>query len=176
MRQFFLWICCLWSLNSVAQQVESQRQINVTYLAYTSQDEKALATIETASTLVQGSMVSYRAGRSIILSPGFNAQEGSVLSATIEPISIQNESGMRLSIAPNPVNMSAFIDYSISTKGEVRLSIVDTKGTFINELVKETQESGTYRHNWNSSQLATGVYICVLHVGTQTLSVRVIKQ
>lgn len=176
MRPFLLLILGLCSIQVVAQQVETDRQIRVIYPAYSSKDEKALVSIETASKLISGAAVAYRAGRSITLSPGFSTEKGAILSATIEPIASESNTGLRLAIAPNPVGINTIIDYTIPTGGEVGLAIVDAKGNTISELVKEVKESGTHRHNWDSSLLPTGAYICVLRIGNQALSARVIKQ
>ncbi|WP_080059042.1 T9SS type A sorting domain-containing protein [Spirosoma aerolatum] len=176
MRPLLLLILGLCSVQAIAQQIETERQIRVVYPAYSVRDEKALVSIETASKLISGAVVSYRAGRSITLSPGFSTEKGAILSATIQPIATESNAGLRLAIAPNPVGLNAVIDYTIPTSGEVVLAIIDAKGNTISELVKEVKESGTHRHNWDSSLLSTGAYICILRIGNQSLSARVIKQ
>ena len=176
MRQLFLWASWLWSLNATAQSITAHRQINTVYESHPYQDEKAIEKIVTASVLRPGTQVAYRAGQSIILTYGFVAQAGSVFMATITPVSTESELGMRLAVQPNPVGLNTWIDYRIPDEGEVTLSITDAKGSTIQQLVKELKGSGAYHHNWDSSQLTAGVYICVLRVGNQALSVRIVKQ
>jgi hypothetical protein len=59
---------------------------------------------------------------------------------------------------PNPFNPSTTITYSIPERSTVRLSIFNTLGQKISEVVNETKDAGSYEHNFNASQLSSGIY------------------
>ncbi|MFA5834682.1 MAG: T9SS type A sorting domain-containing protein [Bacteroidota bacterium] len=58
---------------------------------------------------------------------------------------------------PNPFNPSTTICYSIPDRSNVRLSIFNTLGQKISEIVNETKDAGSYEHSFNASQLSSGI-------------------
>ena len=66
---------------------------------------------------------------------------------------------------PNPFNPTTSIDYQVSRLEMVTLKIYDILGNEITTLVNETKLPGTYKVNFNSNQLASGVYIARLTAG-----------
>jgi hypothetical protein len=70
---------------------------------------------------------------------------------------------------PNPFNPETIITYSISDKGQVELSVFNTKGEKIAELVKGIRDKGRYNVRFNASDLNSGIYFYSLTVdGRQT--------
>ena len=63
---------------------------HITTLTNGQNDYKASATIEANNTIERGQNISYEAGMSITLQPGFHAQNNSVFSATIEDCTTDN--------------------------------------------------------------------------------------
>ena len=63
---------------------------------------------------------------------------------------------------PNPFNPSTTISYSIPEEGLVRLSIYNTLGELIKELMNEIKEPGYYNINWNAENVNSGVYFLKL--------------
>jgi hypothetical protein len=59
---------------------------------------------------------------------------------------------------PNPFNPSTTITFSIPERSTVRLSIFNTLGQKIYEIVNETKDAGSYEQSFNASQLSTGIY------------------
>jgi hypothetical protein len=59
---------------------------------------------------------------------------------------------------PNPFNPSTTITFSIPERSTVRLSIFNTLGQKIAEMVNETKDAGNYEQTFNSSQLSSGIY------------------
>lgn len=59
---------------------------------------------------------------------------------------------------PNPFNPSTIIEFSIPKGGFVELKIYDLLGREVSTLVQDPFEAGTYRINFNSGGLASGVY------------------
>jgi hypothetical protein len=63
---------------------------------------------------------------------------------------------------PNPFNPSTTIRYRINKVGRVSLGIYDILGQKLQTLVDETQPPGTYELTFDSSNIASGIYIYVL--------------
>jgi hypothetical protein len=59
---------------------------------------------------------------------------------------------------PNPFNPSTTIVYSIPERSNVRLSIFNTLGQKISDIVSETKDAGLYEQSFNASQLSSGIY------------------
>jgi uncharacterized delta-60 repeat protein len=59
---------------------------------------------------------------------------------------------------PNPFNPSTTIIYSIPERSNVRLSIFNTLGQNISEIMNETKDAGSYEYSFNASQLSSGIY------------------
>ncbi len=76
---------------------------------------------------------------------------------------------------PNPFNSETIIQYTLSENTEVILSIYNSKGIRIRDLVHKTQSAGEYRISWNGKDsqdrdAANGIYYYVLKTSdfTQT--------
>ena len=59
---------------------------------------------------------------------------------------------------PNPFNPSTTISYSIPKQSQVTLKIYDILGNEIKMLVNEEKTAGTYKINFNASDLSSGIY------------------
>ena len=59
---------------------------------------------------------------------------------------------------PNPFNPSTTISYSIPAKSQVTLRVYDILGSEIKMLVNEEKTAGTYKINFNASNLSSGIY------------------
>jgi hypothetical protein len=61
---------------------------------------------------------------------------------------------------PNPFNPSTMIEFSLPENvGNVRLSVYNSLGEKVAELVNSALNSGQYQYQWNAGNLASGVYI-----------------
>ena len=61
---------------------------------------------------------------------------------------------------PNPFNPSTVIEFSLPENvGNVRLTIYNTLGEKITELINTSLQAGKYSYQWNASNAATGIYI-----------------
>ena len=65
---------------------------------------------------------------------------------------------------PNPFNPATVIEYSISEKSMVKLSVYSVLGELIYTLVNKNIEAGYYRTEFNASQFPSGTYIYQLIV------------
>ncbi len=66
---------------------------------------------------------------------------------------------------PNPFNPETTIRYKLTEQAWVEISIFDITGRKINTLVNEHQAAGAYSVRFDSSDLASGVYIYTIEAG-----------
>jgi len=59
---------------------------------------------------------------------------------------------------PNPFNPSTTIRYSIPTQSNVRLSVYNSIGENIADLINANQSGGSYEINWDAGNFASGIY------------------
>lgn len=81
---------------------------------------------------------------------------------------------------PNPFNPSTRIDYSLANTVHVKLSIYNTLGQKIYELVNETQNAGVYNREWNGRDQTgldapSGVYLARLSAGKYQKTIKIVK-
>ncbi|RKY99185.1 MAG: hypothetical protein DRQ13_02820, partial [Ignavibacteriae bacterium] len=67
---------------------------------------------------------------------------------------------------PNPFNPATTIKFGISELTNVTLKIYDALGSEVETLVSEKLEPGYYKHEWNASRFASGVYFYRIIAGT----------
>lgn len=65
---------------------------------------------------------------------------------------------------PNPFNPTTTISYSIPKQSHVNLKVYDILGNKIKTLIDEGRMSGTYKINFNASNLSSGIYFYRLQV------------
>ena len=78
---------------------------------------------------------------------------------------------------PNPFNPSTTIQFSLPAKEFVTLKIYDVLGKEITTLVNEELNAGSYKNDWNASNLSSGVYFYRLQAGkfSQTRKLTLVK-
>jgi hypothetical protein len=60
---------------------------------------------------------------------------------------------------PNPFNPSTTITFSLPEKSDnLRLSIYDSIGQRVAELINSSFEAGKYNYSWNASEFSSGIY------------------
>jgi flagellar hook assembly protein FlgD len=60
---------------------------------------------------------------------------------------------------PNPFNPSTVIKFSVPEATNVTLTIYNTLGQKVTELVNTKLEAGNYSYQWDAGNVATGMYI-----------------
>ena len=65
---------------------------------------------------------------------------------------------------PNPFNPVTTIEYEITSKGFINLSVYNIQGKKQTELVNKIQNTGNYKVNLNGSNLPSGVYFYTMFV------------
>jgi len=71
---------------------------------------------------------------------------------------------------PNPFNPTTMIQYQISEKAPVTLSVYNIQGKLLETLVQTEQKTGHYTISSDGSDLASGIYYYKLVCGSQTLT------
>lgn len=74
-----------------------------------------------------------------------------------------------LDVFPNPTNGAAKIKFTISQACHVKLSIYNTLGQKIKDLLNSYYPIGNHKYNFSNSQLASGIYILHLNTGNQNI-------
>ena len=87
--------------------------------------------------------------------------------------SVRDQGKLPVSIAlhqnyPNPFNPETKIQYDISSRQHVQLSVYDILGREIATLVDEIQDEGFKSVTWDAARAPSGVYIYLLQAGTFT--------
>jgi len=80
-----------------------------------------------------------------------------------EPIK-QNKPGVisDLTIYPNPFFRTAFIQFDLEATSEVRLSMIDSQGRTVDNIVDQIMQKGTYKIEYHSTSMVSGVHtICL---------------
>ena len=71
---------------------------------------------------------------------------------------------------PNPFNPTTTISYDIADGGHVELSVYNINGQLIETLVNTHMSPGYYSTIWNGDKGSSGLYICRLSFGNQTIT------
>jgi hypothetical protein len=71
---------------------------------------------------------------------------------------------------PNPFNPATMISYFLPEAGKVTLTVFNMLGEKVADLVNELQESGSYKVNFDASNLSSGTYIYTLNVNGKVFS------
>ncbi len=86
-----------------------------------------------------------------------------------EPVSVRNAAGQGDNPRivqefyleqnyPNPFNAATSISFSLTQTGQVTMGIYDVQGRLVQNLVNEKLHAGTYRHLWQTYDVASGIY------------------
>ncbi len=91
----------------------------------------------------------------------------SEIIVSVDNITRETPQGFRLSQSyPNPFNPSTTITFELPKSSAVRLSVYDLLGREVSVLVNERRDAGVYEVTFDGSNLASGVYICRMQVGS----------
>ncbi len=69
--------------------------------------------------------------------------------------------------SPNPFNPATHIHYVLDAPGSVRLTVYNTVGQEVAQLVNAQQSAGAYAVTWNAKNVASGLYFYRLDVDGQ---------
>ena len=101
---------------------------------------------------------------------------GMVTSVRQNP-GVRQPSGFQLcSNYPNPFNPSTMIVFYLPHNEHVTLTVYDTAGRAIEELINSEVPAGEHRLQWSAQGLASGVYICRMETRDFSQSIKMIYQ
>ncbi len=80
---------------------------------------------------------------------------------------------------PNPFNPSTTIEFTLSTRDQIRLSIFDLTGREVKTIVNENRDAGFYRELWDGTNnlnepVSSGVYFSRLSTGNELRTIKMI--
>jgi hypothetical protein len=67
---------------------------------------------------------------------------------------------------PNPFNPSTVIKYSLPYESNVKLSVYNTVGIKVRELISEVQQPGLHDYKFNAAGLSSGVYLYTIQASS----------
>ena len=67
---------------------------------------------------------------------------------------------------PNPYNPSTLIRYSLPYESKVKLTIYNTLGMTVRELISEVQQPGLHEYKFNATGLSSGVYLYTIQASS----------
>lgn len=145
---------------------------------------KSRMKIRSAGFVRNNSSVAFKAGESITLSEGFEAEEGCDFLAMIELCedniieevaenrthkiakSATNLGDFSLSIQPNPVSTSATIIYTLPQTQEIAINIYSLQGHLVKRIESAMMSEGMHLKEWNAQDLSSGMYLLTLETRT----------
>ncbi|HSD62629.1 MAG TPA: S8/S53 family peptidase, partial [Ignavibacteriaceae bacterium] len=71
---------------------------------------------------------------------------------------------------PNPFNPSTKIKYSVPENSNVKISVFNTLGEKVAELVNQQKNAGTYEVDFNAANLSSGLYFYRLEAGNKVFT------
>lgn len=83
---------------------------------------------------------------------------------------------MAVNSFPNPFVNSTTLAYTLLERGPVQISLFNSAGQQVQQLLNETQSPGTHRYEVNTSRLPLGVYYCRFLFGNHQRTLRWVKQ
>jgi hypothetical protein len=75
---------------------------------------------------------------------------------------------------PEPFNLETTIQFTLREAGLVTLSVYNTAGRKVKELVKGLQTSGTHEVRFTGNAFPSGVYFCRLQIGAESYTTKLV--
>ncbi|WP_170110157.1 3-coathanger stack domain-containing protein [Flavilitoribacter nigricans] len=135
---------------------------------------RAFSTVESAGSIAAFTAVTFVAGESVRLLPGFHAQAESEFLAYIDDCQAVAESTqelpksvsalksspeLKLKVYPNPGRGAIYVEYKLQENSRVRIVITDLTGRRLVVAANDVwQEAGTYRRPIDLQGLPSGMY------------------
>ncbi|MCK4252526.1 T9SS type A sorting domain-containing protein [candidate division WOR-3 bacterium] len=92
----------------------------------------------------------------------------------IEEMQYTNSKIVHLVVYPNPIYKECNIEYNMSQKTNVNISVFDVVGRLIEEVINENQNAGVYRKTFDMTDLPQGVYFIRLSTEKITEAIKIV--
>jgi len=81
---------------------------------------------------------------------------------------------LRLTVSPNPFNTQ--VEFLVSSDGKVpvSLTLVNSQGLVIENLIKESTHPNQYNIQWQPDDLPAGIYYAILKTASQTVTKKMV--
>ncbi len=120
-------------------------------------------------------------GQSVRMNAALNGPRASLLSSAgcipIGIIPLSNEIPREFDLMqnyPNPFNPVTNIRFMIAVESFVKVTVYDTKGNLVEQLVNQNMKPGTYNFDWNASEYSSGIYFYKLEARNFTESKKMV--
>jgi hypothetical protein len=158
--------------------------------------------ITSGARIVSGNNMTYDAGISVTLFPGFIAENGSTFKAVIEgcggvyhrgsnpeekewlaaaeanktnPSRVMETLHAELNASPNPFSHSTTVEYSLPAAQKVDIEIHNMMGNLIAQpFIQDYQDAGVHNFNFTAEGLPAGVYFLTMHTESQKMTKRLV--
>ncbi len=81
-----------------------------------------------------------------------------------------------LFVYPNPISESSYIEFELKQNSKCALTIYDTQGKLVHELLQENLSAGKHKVLLSGLALEQGTYICELTTNTKSQTISLIKK
>ena len=98
----------------------------------------------------------------------------SVCGLTLKALPFSGGSYKIVNCAPNPVDNELSIDVRVLLKSNVNISIYNSYGQLVGEILDNELERGEHNISYDCSGYSAGVYYCVMRAGLYTESVQIV--
>jgi hypothetical protein len=75
---------------------------------------------------------------------------------------------------PNPFNAVTTIEFQLSRRDHINISVYDVTGARIATLMDDYKDAGNYSVKWDAGEMTSGVYFCRAEAGGKTFSKKMI--
>lgn len=113
----------------------------------------------------------------IVVNPTSGCSDSTNQSVNVLSVGIADKqaNGFHADVYPNPFRETAQITYTLTSAQDVSIRVVNQLGQEVMQLPAGLKHAGTHQVDFNSANLASGVYYVRLQVGSTQHTLRVVK-
>ena len=87
---------------------------------------------------------------------------------------VEAEKAIDLLISPNPARDQFTVSYNLETEGNVSIALYDISGRIVNQIPEQSLSAGYQTELMDATNLAKGIYILRVQVGTEMINRKVV--
>lgn len=165
-----------------AQRYENRQHLTAAVVGGTTAEFKAVEHLTAENRIGANATVSFVAGQSVTLQPGFVVSSGATFSATIEAVASgpaykEGDRTMTVVVYPNPFTDVVSIGYTLPEATTVKQVLTDARGQLVRETGgQELESAGAHKLEIKGDAMPTGVYFLQLQTATEQRVIRLVKK
>jgi hypothetical protein len=102
--------------------------------------------------------------------------DGKYIYSNVLSVRVGSKGSLGVQFMPQPFGASAFVQYSVASKTNVALSVYNTNGQVVAELLNRLQDAGSYQESFPAiANLPGGYYILKMITGSELITKPFIK-